>query len=155
MALSLLGHPTVSDSIDEPPLEPREVLPGLWASNRSGARTVPDDWAVVSLCRIDQTMRRPIRREVYMIDKDGDHNPVLSTVVDDVLDSVDAFLAERRQVVVHCHGGRSRTGLVLAAHMMRHGRSYADAQALLAKTWPDAYFMNATFVDELRARDNT
>ena len=74
-------------------------------------------------------------------------------MIDDVLDSIDAFLAERRQVVVHCHGGRSRTGLVLAAHMIRHGRSFAEARALLAKTWPDAHFINAAFVDELHRRD--
>ena len=42
-----------------------------------------------------------------------------------------------------------------AAHMMRHGRSFADAQALLVKTWPDAYFLNEAFVDELRLRDST
>jgi ADP-ribosyl-[dinitrogen reductase] hydrolase len=136
-------------------MEPREVLPSLWASNRSGARTVPDDWAVVSLCRIDQSMRKPIRREAYLIDNDGDHNPSLAAAVDDVLDSIDALLAERRQVVVHCHGGRSRTGLVLAAHLMRHGRSLADAQKLLAKAWPDAYFENPAFVEELRRRELT
>jgi ADP-ribosyl-[dinitrogen reductase] hydrolase len=153
LALSLLGLSPTAIPIDEPPLEPQEVLPGLWASNRSGVRTVPDDWAVISLCRIDQTMRRPIRREVHLIDKDAAHNPSLSTVVDDVLDSIDAFLAEDRQVVVHCHGGRSRTGLILAAHMMRHGSSFADAKAHLVKTWPDAYFMNEAFVGELELRD--
>ncbi len=152
LALSLVGHPTAVDPIDEQPLEPREVLPGLWASSRSGVRTVPDDWAVVSLCRIDQSMRRPIRREVYLIDKDGDHNPSLPLMVDDVLDSIDAFIAEGRQVVVHCHGGRSRTGLILAAHMMRHGRSLAEAHALLAEKWPDAYFINAAFAKELQRR---
>jgi ADP-ribosyl-[dinitrogen reductase] hydrolase len=155
LALSLAGQPSVDDLADEPAMEPREVMPGLWASNRSGARTVPDDWAVVSLCRIDQSMRRPIRREAYLIDKPGDHNAALATVVDDVLDSIDALLAERRQVLVHCHGGRSRTGLVLAAQMMRHGRSLADAQALLAKTWPDAYFFNEAFVEELQLRDSS
>lgn len=153
LALQLLGRRITGDPVDEPPLVRREVLPGLWASNRSGARDVPDDRAVVSLCRIDQAMRRPIRREAYLIDKDGDHNPALAVVVDDVLDSIDAFLAERRQVVVHCHGGRSRTGLVLAAYMMRHGRSFAEARGLLAKTWPDAHFINAAFVDELHRRD--
>jgi ADP-ribosyl-[dinitrogen reductase] hydrolase len=153
MALELLGHPLPPDPVDEPPLEPREVLPGVWACNRSGARTVPNDWAVVSLCRIDRAMRRPIRREAYMIDQDGDHNPSLATVVDDALDSIDAFRADRLQVVVHCHGGRSRTALVLAAHMMRHGRSFADSRALLAKTWPDAHFTNAAFVEELHRRD--
>jgi ADP-ribosyl-[dinitrogen reductase] hydrolase len=153
LALSLVGHPSFDGVDDEPELEPREVMPGLWATNRSGARTVPDDWAVVSLCRIDQAMRRPIRREAYLIDRDGDHNPALALAVDDVLNSIDAFLAEGRQVVVHCHGGRSRTGLVLAAQMMRHGRSFADAKALLARTWPDAYFLNTGFVDELQLRD--
>jgi ADP-ribosyl-[dinitrogen reductase] hydrolase len=155
LALSLVGHPSIDDQIDEPALEPREVVPGVWASNRSGARTVPDDWAIVSLCRIDQSMRRPVRREVYLIDRDGDHNPALATVIDDVLDSIDALLAEDRNVLVHCHGGRSRTGLVLAAHMMRHGRSLGDAQAFLVKTWPDAYFLNEAFVDELELRDST
>ena len=153
LALELLGHPIPGDPVDEPALDAREVLPGVWATNRSGARDVPDDWAVVSLCRIDQRMRRQIRREAYLIDQDGDHNPALAAVADDVLDSIDAFLAERRQVVVHCHGGRSRTGLVLAAHMIRHGRSFAEARALLAKTWPDAHFINAAFVDELHRRD--
>ncbi len=155
LALSLLGYPPPVDPIDEPPLEPREVLPGLWASNRSGVRGVSDDWAVVSLCRIDQTLRRPIRREVYLIDQDGDHNPALSMVVDDVLDSIDAFLEQGRQVVVHCHGGRSRTGLILAAHLMRQGHSFTEAKAMLVKTWPDAYFMNDAFVGELELRDRS
>ncbi len=155
LALSLMGHPSYDDLDDEPAMEPCEVLPRLWATNRSGARTVPDDWAVVSLCRIDQSMRRPIRREAYLIDRDGNHNPALATVVDDVLDSIGALLAEGRHVVVHCHGGRSRTGLILAAHMMRHGRSFADAKALLAKTWPDAYFLNEAFAEELQLRDRS
>ncbi len=153
LALQLVGHPISGDPVDERPLEPREVVPGVWASNRSGAGDAAGDWAIVSLCRIDPSMRRPIRREAYLIDQDGDHNPALAAVVDDVLDSIDSFLAEHRRVLVHCHGGRSRTGLVLAAHMMRHGRSFAEARALLAKTWPDAHFTNAAFVDELHRRD--
>ena len=35
---------------------------------------------------------------------------------------------------------------------MRHGRSLADAQALLAERWPDAYFINSAFADELQRR---
>ena len=154
LALSLVGHPPTPEPVDEPPLQPREVMPGLWATNRSGARTVAHDWAVVSLCRIDPSMRRPTRREAYLIDQDGDHNPSLAAVVDDVLDSIDALLAEGRQVVVHCHGGRSRTALVLAAYMMRHGRSLTEARALLAETWPIGHFENAAFVEELQRRAN-
>jgi ADP-ribosylglycohydrolase len=152
LALSLVGWPHSADAPDAPALEPREVAPGLWASNRSGARTVPDDWAVVSLCRIDQSMRRPVRREAYLIDQPGEYNPALAVVVDDVLDSIEALLAEGRQVVVHCHGGRSRTGLVLAAYLMRQGYSLADARARLAETWPSAHSLNPAFADELQRR---
>jgi ADP-ribosyl-[dinitrogen reductase] hydrolase len=153
LALALVGHPASDDPVDEPALEPGQVVPGLWAANRSGARNIADDWAVVSLCRIDPSMRKPVRREAYLIDNDRAHNPALASVVDDVLDSIDALLAEGRQVVVHCHGGRSRTALVLAAHLMRHGRSLAESTALLAETWPTAHFTNAAFADELQLRD--
>ncbi len=155
LALSLLGHPSPPDPGDEPVLEPREIVPGLWAGNRSGARTVPDDWAVVSLCRIDQSMRRPIRREAYLIDQDSDHNPSLAAVVDDVLDSIDALVADGGQVVVHCLFGHSRTAFILAAHMIRHGRSLTEAQAVLAEAWPVAHYNNAAFLAELRRRDRS
>jgi ADP-ribosyl-[dinitrogen reductase] hydrolase len=152
LALSLLGDPVAPPPRDEPFIQPREVMPGLWATNRSGARSVPADRAVVSLCRIDESMRRPVRREAYLIDKNDDSNPSLSTVVDDVLDSIDAFLAEGRQVVVHCHGGRSRTGLIIAAYLMRRGHTLAEAEVLLANKWPDAHLENTAFAEELANR---
>ncbi len=61
-----------------------------------------------------------MRREVYLIDKDEDHNLALASVVDDAVKTIDAWLSEGRTVVVHCHGGASRTGLVLRAWLMRH-----------------------------------
>ena len=60
-----------------------------------------------------------MRREVYLIDKDEDHNQALASVVDDSVKTIDAWLSEGRTVVVHCHGGASRTGLVLRAWLMR------------------------------------
>ena len=60
-----------------------------------------------------------MRREVYLIDKDEDHNQALASVVDDTVKTIDAWLSEGRTVVVHCHGGASRTGLVLRAWLMR------------------------------------
>ena len=89
-----------------------------------------------------------------MIDRAGDSNPSLEFAVDDVLNSIDAFLAENQQVVVHCHGGRSRTGLVLAAHLMRHGMSWAEAKTHLADVWPHAHFTNDSFTQELERRAN-
>jgi len=88
----------------------------------------------------------------WLTDNDAKHNPALATAVDDALDSIDALLAEGRQVVVHCHGGRSRTGLVLAAHLMRHGHSLEEATALLADRWPHAHTNNYKFAAELQRR---
>jgi len=54
-------------------------------------------------------------------------------------------------VVVHCHGGRSRTGLVLKAWKMRaHGASEREAHDWLADTWPLYEDYNRTFVEFLR-----
>ena len=39
--------------------------------------------------------------------------------VADALATVDAFLDEGKTVLVHCHGGRSRTGLILKAWKMK------------------------------------
>ena len=75
----------------------------------------------MSLCRVgDPFAHHPVRREVYLIDKDEDHNQDLASVVDDTVKTIDAWLSEGRTVVVHCHGGASRTGLVLRAWLMRN-----------------------------------
>jgi hypothetical protein len=46
-------------------------------------------------------------------------------VVDDAVATIDAFLADGRDVVVHCHHGASRTGPVLRA---------ADASTRMGRT---------------------
>ena len=152
MASALAGWPSNRGSDDEPALSPVEVLPGVWATNRSGAHELPADVAVVSLCRIDDSLRRPIRREVYLVDQPGDANATVGAAVDDAVDSIEAFLAEGCQVAVHCLGGRSRTGLVLAALMMRRGMPLDDAVALLEQRWPHAHRRNPAFADELLRR---
>lgn len=152
LAMSLFGWPHPNEAVDEPVMQPKEVVPGVWASNRAGARTVDDSFAVISLCRIDAAMRRPVRREVFLIDRPGEYNPSLDEVLDDVLDTIDAFVGEGRQVLVHCHGGRSRTGLVLTAYLMRHGHSFDDATYLLEEWWPPAHLRNESFADAARRR---
>lgn len=150
MARALIGWPQPFDAGDEPVLAPAEVVPGVWATNRSGVSLAADDLAVVSLCRVEASHRRPVRREVYLVDKPGEANASLAVVLDDVLDTIDAFLAEGRQVLVHCHGGRSRTGLVLAGHLMRQGHTLEQALAVLAECWPHAHLRNESFAELLR-----
>ena len=139
-------------TVPESPAGPLEVAPGLHAADLGGAATVPTDWAVVSLCRTGATFAdHAVRRQVFLVDQPGDHNHALHAAVDDAVRSIDAFLAEGRRVVVHCHGGRSRTGLVLKAWKMRaDGVGEREAHDWLAARWHRYHDRNATFVEMLR-----
>lgn len=121
------------------------------AANLAGAARASHDTAVVTLCRgVGLFDRHPHRREVYLIDAPDDENPWLYSAVDDAVLSIDAFLAEGRDVVVHCHGGRSRTGLVLKAWYMRHhGVDHAQAHRWLRDRWPLYSTWNERFADFL------
>lgn len=152
LAVALLGLTDRPETAPESPAGPQEVAPGLHAADLGGASQVPTDWAVVSLCRTGSTFAgHPVRRQVFLIDQPGDHNHALEAAVDDAVRSIDAFLAEGRTVVVHCHGGRSRTGLVLKAWKMRtDGIDERAAHAWLAERWHRYHDHNETFVEMLR-----
>lgn len=137
LARRLVGRTPVPPTMTEHRAGTVEVAPGLHAADLLGAATVPTDWAVVSLCRTqDRFASHPVRREVFMIDQAGAANADLRAAVADAVDSIDALLAEGRPVVVHCHGGRSRTGLVLKAWAMRtHGCSEREAHRWLSERW--------------------
>ena len=152
LAQRLVGREPVVDTAPESPAGPLEVAPGLHAADLGGAAQAPTDWAVVSLCRTGSTFAdHPVRRQVFLIDQPGDHNHALAAAVDDAVRSIDAFLAEGRNVVVHCHGGRSRTGLVLKAWKMRtDGLDERAAHAWLADRWHRYHDHNETFVEMLR-----
>jgi len=47
-------------------------------------------------------------------------------LLDAILDAIDASLARDRPVYVHCQGGRGRTGTIVAAWWIRHGRYDAE-----------------------------
>jgi ADP-ribosyl-[dinitrogen reductase] hydrolase len=157
LALALVGVGSRPDAALEPAAGPVEVAPRLHAADLGGASTAPLDWAVVSLTRVDTRFAdHPVRRQVFMIDDSSSHNPSLGVAVDDAVDAVDAFLAEGRTVVVHCHGGRSRTGLVLKAWKMRRdGCTEREAHRWLVDTWHRYSDYNDDFVDHLVAREVT
>lgn len=133
------------------PVGPTEIASGLFAADLAAAAEVPTDWAVVSLCRVEDRFRdHPIRREVFIVD--GDSNPRLDLVVDDVVSSIDAFLADGQNVVVHCHHGQSRTGLALRAWLMRtNGWDDVTAITHLEERWPNLRLHNRSFTEFLRA----
>jgi ADP-ribosyl-[dinitrogen reductase] hydrolase len=152
LACDLLGTGVADERPPEDPVGPLEVAPGLHAANLLGAAGVPAEWAVVSLCRTgNRFVEHPLRRQVFMIDRPGDHNHALVDALDDAVRAVDAFLADGRTVVVHCHGGRSRTGLVLKAWKMRtDGVDERTAHAWLAERWRLYETSNPTFLEVLR-----
>ena len=88
---------------------------------------------------------------MYLVDQAGDHNLDLPAVVDDVVTTIDAFLAEGHTTVVHCHGGASRTGLAMRAWLMHHhGWDVATATAHVRERWPALDEWNPSFTDFLR-----
>lgn len=50
-----------------------------------------------------------------------------------ILDAVDAAIAARRKVYVHCLGGTGRTGTVVCCYLVRHGMSGEQALARVAE----------------------
>jgi ADP-ribosyl-[dinitrogen reductase] hydrolase len=141
LARRLLGLPEPAPAASERHNGPTEVADGLLAASFPAAvdhvRTV-DEIAVLSLCRTDGVFADvETRREAYVVDKASGANPDLGFVVAEAVATIEAWLAEGRRVLVHCHGGRSRTGLVLIAWAMRHhGWSYEAARSWLEQRWP-------------------
>ncbi len=155
--LLVLGHELLGLSLPdqapgESPAGPMHVGDGVHAANLLGAATVPTHWGVVSLCRTEDFFgAHEARRQIYVVDKEGDRNAALDIAVCDAVRSIEAFRREGRPVVVHCHGGRSRTGLALKAwRMARTGCSERDAHIWLKERWPLYADYNRTFVDYLR-----
>ncbi len=152
LARRLVGRAPVPPTTTEQSAGPVEVAPGLHAADLLGAASAPTDWAVVSLCRTHERFaEHQVRREVFMIDQAGPANADLRAALADAVDSIDALLAEGRNVVVHCHGGRSRTGLVLKAWAMRaNSWSEREAHAWLAQRWHRYEDYQQSFIELLR-----
>ena len=126
------------------PVEVHEC--GVFATNLSGVQLADDDFAVISMCRtFGGTERFEHRRQFYLIDTPG-ANMDIDAVVTEALNEIDKFLSEGKRVLVHCHAGRSRTGLVLKAWYMRKFSSTADeADAWLTGVWPHYRKSNSDF----------
>ncbi|MGY1792811.1 ADP-ribosylglycohydrolase family protein [Geodermatophilus sp. SYSU D00525] len=129
-------------------LGPVEVVDGIWAADLDGARYSEEDFAVVSLCRLGEPFPHRVHRMAYLADNDD--NPGLDAVLADVLDDMDALREEGHRLLVHCHGGASRTGLVLRAWLVRQeGKDVEEATALVRERWPHLGTWNASFTAAL------
>lgn len=137
----------------EPPIEPAQVHNlGVFATNASGAPLASSEMGIVSLCRMEDALHQhPHRREFYIVDQWGQgDNPYLDAVTRDAVDTIDAFLNEGRNVVVHCHGGRSRTGFILKAwYMRKFNVDHYEAEEWIESVWPHYVTWNNDFMDFL------
>ena len=137
-----------------PRIGPQEVLPGIWAGNLDGARYSEEDFAVISLCRLGEPVPHGLHRMAHIAD--DDHNTDLDAVLADVLDDMAALRAEGHRLLVHCHGGASRTGLVLRAWLVREeGMSAEEATAHVAERWPHLGLWNDSFTAALARLDRS
>jgi ADP-ribosyl-[dinitrogen reductase] hydrolase len=158
LARSLLGKHEPMDPADEPaggPARVHDAFP-IYAANRAGAAAAPEDWQVISLCRTDHTFaRRDVRRQVFLVDKaEPSHNEDPLAVLADVVDTIDALLSDdpARPILVHCHGGRSRTAFVLKGWAMRRfGWTEEAAHCWLEQRWDKIDRINERFVHLLRS----
>ena len=155
LALELVGDAPAHPAVSEHHAGPTEVSDGIFVASFPGVADAVANGsfhgAVLSLCRVgDAIAELPVRREVYLVDKEGSANPLLRTVVEDAVATIDAWRAEGHDVVVHCHGGRSRTGLITMAWAMRAFGCTADqARDWLSSQWPHLSLWNTTFWDFL------
>jgi ADP-ribosyl-[dinitrogen reductase] hydrolase len=134
---------------------PVEILDGVHGADLTGAAAYARDggFAVLSLCRVgDRFKDVEHRREVCMFDEtDPDRNPALQEALVDAVDTIDAWRAEGKPVLVHCHGGRSRTALLVKAWAMRrHGWTEQQAHDWLQQAYPRYSAWNHTFREFLR-----
>jgi ADP-ribosyl-[dinitrogen reductase] hydrolase len=138
---------TVADLNPEKADGPVEVAPGLYAANLLGAAKAPIEHAVISLCRTaDLFAAYRYHRQVFLIDKGRTYNPNLPEIVLDTVNALDMALDTGLNVVVHCHGGRSRTALILKAWKMRRdGVDEPTAHAWLKDSWSIINRHNADF----------
>src|SRR3954470_8264552 len=118
---------------------------GIWAGNLDGARYSKEDFAVISLCRLGDPFPHEVHRMAYIAD--NDYNADVDTVLADVLDDMEALRAEGHRLLVHCHGGASRTGLVLRGWLVReNGMTVEEATQHVAERWPHLGLWNQSFI---------
>lgn len=154
IARKLIGSKSAVLTRREEPKTPQQVDEtfAVFATDLGGALLSDSSFATVSLCLTGgELVHHLVRREFYIRDDEGDANLDLLTLVRDAVDSMDALLAEGHRVLVHCHGGRSRTGLILKAWAMRqYDFDDQEAHDWVTARWPYYATWNETFLNFLR-----
>lgn len=151
LARNLLQKNNAVSNPSEHPAGPIEVANGVYAANLFGAKSVSKDVAVLSFCMTGEAFaQHNFRREFYLIDRPDPANVDIVSVLNDAVETMQAYRREGIPVLVHCHGGRSRTGVVLKAWAMsEYEMTEREAHAWLSERWPLYSDYEPSFIDAL------
>ena len=143
------------EHLDNPgptPRQPRvplisEILPNLWMGGCVSGAHLPDDFRyVVSLTRQCYDLGpNTTRYEAPFVD-----GVDIPDDVEALAELVNRWRSEGK-TLVHCEGGRNRSGLVVALALMRSGYTFDDAVELLRSKRSREVLFNGHFCDWLRA----
>ena len=128
-----------------PPIS--EILPNLWMGGCVSGAHLPDDFRyVVSLTRQCYDLGpNTTRYEAPFVD-----GVDIPDDVEALAELVNRWRSEGK-TLVHCEGGRNRSGLVIALALMRDGYTFDDAVELLRAKRSREVLFNGHFCDWLRA----
>ena len=154
MARQLIGRRDATLSALDGPIKPTRVDENfaLFGADVAGVLDCDPDFVPISFCLTAGRLKKhAIRREYYLRDEEGDQNTDIFSVVCDAVRSINALLAQGHNVVVHCQGGRSRTGLILKAWAMcQYDLDDQEAHEWILQRWPHYRTWNETFLDFLK-----
>jgi len=138
------------ESFYDEPQNYAEVEAGLWMGGDT-EKPPPGTFAVLNLCEF----KDPYQCEVHIWEPIRDAPPVPSVKwLKEKVDFVEAHHGTGKTTFVHCFQGRSRSGLVVTAYLMRkHGWSRDEAIANIRAKRPELK-PNAAFMELLMTWEN-
>ena len=152
LALAIAAWSTLRwiESLYEIPQNYAEVEPGLWMGGDTDLPP-PGTYAVLNLCEKED----PYRTDVYVWDPIRDAKPAPSIKwLKKHVDWVETHHGTGKTTFVHCFQGRSRSGLVVTAYLMRkHSWSRDDAIDKIREKRPEIK-VNAAFMELLKEWEN-
>ena len=129
----------------------------VFVTNLAGAAKANGDLACMSFCRTFSDLDHyNYRRSFYLLDEaDDEANPNISDVVTEAIREIDEALMGGRDVVIHCHAGESRTGLIAKAWLMSaNGWTHKEAHSHLSSKWKYYSARNRAFMRYLDSLDS-
>lgn len=133
-----------------------EIVPNLFIGNIDDANDIEkikkNDIKGILNCAIECQNRIYGNVEIYKLGLKDDLDENLNNHLDAALDYINKFVRNEKNILVHCHKGRSRSVAVVIAYIMKYGndRSYLSIkQAInIIKREYDLFLINPSFMEQ-------